>query len=130
MELTQIRLLVTDFPAVYRFYRDVIGLTPQFDNENGPYAKLSPARGAAAIALQAGDQIAALLPDVAQGTATDVRTLIALRVDDLDRVVAGIRERGGTVEAGPAPMGDRLNVAYVRDPEGNVVELQEWLAPR
>ncbi|MBF9068319.1 VOC family protein [Streptacidiphilus fuscans] len=130
MELTQIRLLVTDFPAVYRFYRDVLGLTPQFDNEEGPYAKLSPARGAAAIALQAREQVAVLLPDVAQGPATEVRALVALRVDDLDKAVAGIRQRGGTVDAGPAPMGDRLNVAYVRDPEGNVVELQEWLTPR
>jgi predicted enzyme related to lactoylglutathione lyase len=130
MELTQIRLLVTDFPAVYRFYRDVLGLTPQFESEDGPYAKLSPPLGSAAVALQARAQVAALLPDVAQGPATDVRAVIALRVDDLDKVVAGIRERGGTVGAGPAPMGDRLRVAYVRDPEGNVVELQEWLAPR
>jgi catechol 2,3-dioxygenase-like lactoylglutathione lyase family enzyme len=52
MELTQIRLLVSDFPAVYRFYRDVLGLKPQFEAENGPYAKLSPDTGDAAIELQ------------------------------------------------------------------------------
>ena len=27
MKLTHVRLLVTDFPACFRFYRDVMGLT-------------------------------------------------------------------------------------------------------
>jgi catechol-2,3-dioxygenase len=33
MELTQVRLIVSDFPACFRFYRDVLGLKPQFDDE-------------------------------------------------------------------------------------------------
>ncbi|MEZ0067945.1 lactoylglutathione lyase [Streptacidiphilus sp. MAP12-20] len=128
MELTQIRLLVTDFPAVYRFYRDVLGLTPQFEAEQGPYAKLSPPQGGAAIALQRREQVAALLPDAAELPGDGVRALIALRVDDLDAACAELTRRGGTIAQGPAPMGDRLRVAYLRDPEGNVVELQEWRA--
>ncbi|MFE4603763.1 VOC family protein, partial [Kitasatospora indigofera] len=42
MELTQVRLLVDDFGSCFRFYRDVLGLTPQQDDESGPYGKLSP----------------------------------------------------------------------------------------
>ncbi len=61
MELTQIRLMVSDFPAVYRFYRDVLGLKPQFEAEHGPYAKLSPDTGHAAIALQDRAQLADVL---------------------------------------------------------------------
>jgi catechol 2,3-dioxygenase-like lactoylglutathione lyase family enzyme len=53
MELTQVRLIVSDFPACFRFYRDVL--------------------------------------------------------------------------AEPAVMWERLRVAYLRDPEGNLIELQEWL---
>ncbi|WP_037601280.1 VOC family protein [Streptacidiphilus rugosus] len=128
MELTQIRLLVTDFPAVYRFYRDVVGLTPQFDAEQGPYAKLSPPGGSAAVALQQRDHVAALLTDAAIPPGEGLRALIALRVDDLEKACAELTERGAVVEPGPAPMGDRLLVAYLRDPEGNVVELQQWLA--
>ena len=31
---------------------------------------------------------------------------------------------------GPGPMGDRIQVAYLEDPEGNLIELQEWLVLR
>jgi predicted enzyme related to lactoylglutathione lyase len=31
---------------------------------------------------------------------------------------------------GPAPMTDRMRVAHLKDPEGNLVELQEWLLLR
>ena len=129
MELTQIRLLVTDFPAVYRFYRDVLGLKPQFEAEDGPYAKLSPDTGHAAVALQDRAQLAALLGPLA-AEPTGQRALLVLRVNDLDAACAELRTRGGEFEHGPAPMGDRIRVAYLTDPEGNLIELQEWLALR
>jgi hypothetical protein len=31
---------------------------------------------------------------------------------------------------GPSPMTDRMRVAHLKDPEGNLVELQEWLLLR
>ena len=52
MELVQVRLVVNDFGAVFRFDRDVLGFKPQVDDERGPYGKLSPPLGNAAIALQ------------------------------------------------------------------------------
>jgi catechol-2,3-dioxygenase len=36
VHLTQIRLIVSDFPAVAAYYRDVIGLTPQFEHVSAP----------------------------------------------------------------------------------------------
>ncbi len=50
MELAQVRLLVTDFAGCYRYYRDVLGLKPQFEAEDGPYAKFTPDGGTAGIA--------------------------------------------------------------------------------
>ncbi|MEH0418619.1 VOC family protein [Streptomyces sp. B21-083] len=129
MELTQIRLLVSDFPAVYRFYRDVLGLKPQFEAESGPYAKLSPDTGHAAIALQDRAQMAGVLERL--GTEPDGhRVLLVLRVDDLDAAHAELTARGAEFLRGPGPMGDRMRVAHLADPEGNLIELQEWLALR
>ncbi|MFI6150336.1 VOC family protein [Streptomyces sp. NPDC051109] len=129
MELTQIRLLVTDFTACYRFYRDVLGLTPQVDDERGPYAKLSPSGGGAAIALHDRGEMADVVAALA-GAPTGHRALIALRVDDLDSAHADISARGGTFLGAPAPLGDRIRVAHLADPEGNLVELQEWTGAR
>jgi len=55
---------------------------------------------------------------------------IAFLVDDLASVVEAVVDNGGEVLGGPvrtnvAELGE-LEVAYVRDPEGNIIELQRW----
>ncbi|MFS4095292.1 VOC family protein [Streptomyces sp. AF1A] len=129
MELAQVRLLVTDFAACYRFYADVLGLKPQSGATEGPYEKFSPHTGSAGIALQDRAMMAEILDELG-GAATGHRSLVVLRVDDLDAYCAEITSRGATLQHGPAPMTDRMRVAHVKDPEGNLVELQEWLLLR
>jgi lactoylglutathione lyase len=129
MEFTQVRLLVADFPASYRFYRDVLGLKPQFEAEDGPYAKFSPDEGTAGIAMQDRAQMAEVLGELGR-EAAGYRSLVVLRVDDIDTYAEDIAARGAVLVNGPAPMTDRMRVAHVRDPEGNLIELQQWLAPR
>ncbi|MEU6670689.1 VOC family protein [Streptomyces sp. NPDC046727] len=129
MELAQVRLLVTDFPACYRFYADVLGLKPQSGTTEGPYEKFSPHAGSAGIALQDRAMMAEVLNELGEA-ATGHRSLVVLRVDDLDAYCAEIVSRGATLLHGPAPMTDRMRVAHLKDPEGNLVELQEWLLLR
>ena len=129
MELSQVRLLVTDFAACYRFYRDVLRLTPQFEAPGGPCAKFSPDGGTAGIALQDRAQMAQVLDELG-AEPSGYRSLVVLHVDDLDRYCAEVTDRGARLRHGPAPMTDRMRVAHLTDPEGNLVEVQEWLAPR
>jgi len=58
------------------------------------------------------------------------RSLVVLRVDDLDAYCAQITSRGASLLREPAPMTDRMRAAHLKDPEGNLVELQEWLLLR
>ncbi|MFE2043434.1 VOC family protein [Streptomyces sp. NPDC059477] len=128
MELAHVRLLVTDFTACYRFYADVLGLKPRSGATGGPYERFSPATGAAGaagIALQDRAAMAALLDETGE-PATGHRSLVVLRVDDLDDYCARIAARGATLLHGPAPQTERMRVAHLKDPEGNLVELQEW----
>ncbi|MFI0511638.1 VOC family protein [Streptomyces sp. WSLK1-5] len=129
MELAQVRLLVTDFAACYRFYAEVLGLKPQSGATNGPYEKFSPATGSAGIALQDRAMMARVLDELGD-PADGHRSLAVLRVDDLDAYCEQITARGATLLQGPAPMTDRMRVAHLKDPEGNLVELQEWLLLR
>ncbi|MFG2497036.1 VOC family protein [Streptomyces sp. NPDC048441] len=126
MELAQVRLLVSDFSSCYHFYAQVLGLKPQSGAVDGPYEKFSPAFGSAGIALQDRSMMAQLLGELGE-SATGHRSLVVLRVDDLDAYCAQVVERGGTIAHGPVPMTDRMRVAHLKDPEGNLVELQEWL---
>ena len=126
MELAQVRLLVTDFRACYRFYADVLGLKPQSGAQDGPYEKFSPAAGSAGIALEDRAMMAQVIGDLS-GAPDGYRSLVVLRVDDLDEYCEQIVARGAEILHGPAPMTDRMRVAHLKDPEGNIVELQEWL---
>ncbi|AQY20530.1 VOC family protein [Streptomyces chattanoogensis] len=129
MELAQVRLLVADFRTSYRFYRDVLGLKPQFEAEGGPYAKFLCDSGSAGIALQERADMAEVIGEL--GTEPDgYRSLVVLRVEDVDAYCAEITGRGAVLVHGPGPMTDRMRVAHLKDPEGNLLELQEWLVLR
>jgi predicted enzyme related to lactoylglutathione lyase len=126
VELAQVRLLVSDFAACYRFYAEVLDLKPQSGATEGPYEKFSPITGSAGIALQDRAMMAEVLGELGD-SATGHRSLVVLRVDDLDSYCAAITARGAALIHGPAPMTERMRVAHLKDPEGNLVELQEWL---
>jgi lactoylglutathione lyase len=126
MELTQVRLLVSDFPAAVRFYADVLGLPPQFPDPQPPYAAFKPEQGGT-LALHDRAELDRALGGALRPAGDGA--LVALRVDDLDAYLAEITTRGATVLSGPVDLG-RLRAAYLRDPEGNLIELQQWLATR
>lgn len=127
MELSQVRLIVSDFAGCFRFYRDVLGLKPQFDDDRGPYAKFTPDEGSAGIALHDRADLERDVPGLA--AAGGDRALVVLHVEDVDGYAAEIAARGAVLLDGPSVLWERLRVAYLRDPEGNLVELQQWLAP-
>jgi len=127
MELVQIRLIVDDFGACFRFYRDVLGLKPQVDDESGPYGKLTLPGGAAAVALHTRADVERELPWLG-GRAEGDAALVVLKVADLESVAADLASRGARWVAGPQPRWG-MRVAYLRDPEGNLIEFQQWPAP-
>lgn len=118
MQLVQTRFLVRRFGDAFDFYRDIFGLAPQRGQRDGLYEKFSFPRGDAAIALQ--------VPSAELPLLEHDRAVVAVRVDDLDRTVALLTGRGAVLAAPPAVRFGTLNCAYVRDPEGNLIELQKW----
>lgn len=131
MHLTQIRLIVDDFPAVAAYYRDVIGLKPQFEHPvEPPYTAFKPELGSALCLHERADLARTLGDGVLRDLPSGDASLVSLRVDDLDAYLAGVTGRGAQVVAGPVTFGARTRNAYLRDPEGNLIELQQWLTVR
>lgn len=54
-------------------------------------------------------------------------THLALVVDSLDAAQVFLKERGIPVTEGPHPIGRRRVALFFRDPDGNVIELNEML---
>ncbi|MDQ3821955.1 MAG: VOC family protein [Actinomycetota bacterium] len=112
MHLTHVRLLVDDFGAAFRFYRDVLGLEPSFGDEEGPYASFATEPASLSIFTRDGQRETVDLRDAGDSA------VVPLEVDDVD----GDAERLGLSE--PVSRADwGIRVTYVRDPSGNVLEL-------
>jgi lactoylglutathione lyase len=113
-------LSAADFAASLRFYRDLLG---------GVEAYRFPEDDPAFVTLRFGDSelgIGAMrggtpLHGQPQRPATGHRIELCLYVDDVDATVAAARAHPILLEPADQPWGER--VAYVADPDGNLVML-------
>jgi lactoylglutathione lyase len=56
-------------------------------------------------------------------------THVAFVVPDLDAAQATLREAGLVLSGGPVRLGNRVRAVFVRDPDHNVIELDEFVSP-
>ncbi len=119
MRFSQARLLVDDFAAAFRFYRDTLGLSTASGDESSGYASFDTGSGMIAIFERGG-----------QGEVVELRppgdsTLLVLEVDDVDADVARLEAHVAREPVDQPHWGGR--VAYLRDPSGNLIELFQAL---
>jgi catechol 2,3-dioxygenase-like lactoylglutathione lyase family enzyme len=119
MKFSQARLLVTDFDAAFRFYRDELGLSASFGDESSGYASFDTGSGTVAL-FERADQAA-----VVELRPPGDSTVLVLEVDDVDAVVARLGARVVQAPQDQPDWGGR--VAYLRDPSGNLIELFQTL---
>ena len=130
MKLTHVRLLVTDFDACFRFYRDVMGFQVAWGAEGSGYADFKSRRGEAMVALFSRQGMADALgggnlPPDAQ---CQDRAMLVFEAADLDSTVEALKARGAQFVT---ELQDRpdwgIRTAHLRDPEGNLIELNSPL---
>lgn len=119
-------LYVADVPASVDFYERALGQRRRFVHESGQYAELDT--GDTALALAAHELAAANLPGVfGPDRRTNSGGRPTFEVCFVTRNVQAAFERAvgeGAVSVSPPhtqPWGQ--DVAYVRDPDGNLVEI-------
>ena len=115
-EIGQIAITVSDISVALPFYRDVLGLAFLFN----PSKELA--------FLSAGE--IRIMLSTPQGAGTvGKNSILYFRVSDIAKVYADIVSRGAAGERGPeltAKMPDyELWLAFVRDPDGNLIGLME-----
>jgi lactoylglutathione lyase len=127
MKLINIRLLVSDFPAALKFWRDIMMLSMSYGDETMGYAYFDT--GNAGLELFSRDGFAASLGE-ATPTPMPVghQAVIVFRVDNVDASYADLVKRGATAVAGPQ---DRpawqARTAHLSDPDGYLVEIYSQL---
>ena len=114
---------VSNVETAIRFYGDTLGLRVEGRRDDLPENREAE--------FSAGD--GALLVYESVGAGKSRHTVAGFRVDDIDAVVGGLRERGVTFEEydlpdlrtenGIAPVGD-VRAAWCKDPDGNIIAIE------
>jgi catechol 2,3-dioxygenase-like lactoylglutathione lyase family enzyme len=115
---------VSNVDKAVEYYGGVLGLELQIRRDDLPENREAEFRG--------GDGTLVIYESVAAGQSRG--TVAGFRVDDIDSVVAGLRERGVAFEEydlpdlktenGIASIGD-LRAAWARDPDGNIIAFEQ-----
>ena len=125
VKLTHVRLLVDDYLACLRFWRDTVGLRVVFGDETGPYASFDS--GPARLSIYQAARMNSVVPLSGRSSAPSDRSVIQLDVDSVDATVELLRSRGVSVTVPSDQHEWGIRAAHFRDPEGNLVELAERL---
>ena len=133
MRLDHTRLLVVNFAACFRFYRDVLGLTVTWGHEADSYAAFTDQEDkTVTLALfrrQAMAEVVGASHLPVEAAAQD-RSMLIVEVEDVDAEVERLQALGARFVLGPQDFPDwGIRSAYLRDPDGNLVEVCGGLPP-
>jgi lactoylglutathione lyase len=115
-------LVVADLDRALRFYVDVLGLS--LGHRSGSYAQL--ATGATRLALYERPAMAATLGRALRAPDLDAPGFeLGFKVTDVDAAFAELVARGAPAVTPPTDRRWGQRTAYVRDPDGHLIELAE-----
>ena len=121
MKLRYVILYVADPRATVDFYTRAFGLEPGFVHPAGDYAEM--VTGETKLAFSAIALMQSLGKTLATGTVEHPSFEIALEVEDVAAALARAVAAGAGLVSPPAVMDWGQTIAYVRAPEGTLVEI-------
>jgi lactoylglutathione lyase len=117
-------LIVEDLDRALEFYTRVMGLN--LGHRSGDYAQLDT--GVMRLALYTRSAMAKTLGMALERPSSNAPGFeIGFKVDDVDAAVSDLRARGAAVVVPPTDRFWRQRTAYVRDPDGHLIELAQDL---
>ena len=122
------RLLVSNFKACFLFYRDIMGFQATFGTENDIYADFNT--GTLTIALFDRQAMSAAVGTTHLPAQVDAQDKVCLvfAVEDVDATCQQLKKQNVQLVAGPSDRPDwGIRAAYFRDPEGNLIEINQPL---
>jgi catechol 2,3-dioxygenase-like lactoylglutathione lyase family enzyme len=127
------RLNVRDYAACKLFYRDVLGLKVSMVNDAQEYTEFDA--GATKITILNRSRLKDYIDSVETATydPNDAKIMLTFAVPNLDEAIAHLKSKGVGIFSSPSQFledgitGGAIS-ACVRDPDGNLIELEQWLS--
>lgn len=127
LDLTHVRLLVTDYGACFRFYRDVLGFDVTWGDAESGYADFDT--GETTLAIFTRRWMAEAIGTTDRPADAEAQDDVALvfAVDDVDGAYDRMRDGVAFVTEPHDEPGWGIRVAHLRDPDGTLLEITEPL---
>ena len=125
LTLTHTRLLVTEYRATFRFYRDVLGLAVEWGGEDSGYAEFTA--GATTLALFDRSAMAESVGAGHKAIDTEQQDEVAIvfDVESVDEVYVRLKSETEFDTVPHDQPGWGVRVAHLRDPAGTLIEINE-----
>jgi lactoylglutathione lyase len=124
LQLTHLRLLVSNYKDSFLFYRDLLKFDVDWGDENSGYAEFNT--GYLKLGLFKKELMAEVVPRIEQPSYIVNRDKIALifAVDNVDEVYQQVKSQSAIVVTEPQDRPDwGIRTAHFRDPDGNLIEI-------
>ena len=133
MKFDHPRLLVANFPKCFRFYQDLMELKVTWGDENDSYASFTDRQGTESVLAlfkrQAMAEVAGT-NDLPLNAIAQDRIALIFAVDDVDSAYVRLQNQSVTIVLEPRDYPDwGIRSAYLRDPDGNLIEINSELSP-
>ena len=131
MFLSHPRLLVTKFSETFHFYRDIMGFLVNWGDDTSGYASFNDGKSKLpmlAIFNRTAMSTVMGTTDLPLETSAQDRVLLIVEVEDVDKTYLDFTKKGVVFTLPPQDMpGWGIRSAYLRDPDGNLIELSSAL---
>lgn len=129
LRLDNTRLLVSDFDESFRFYRDVMGFEVMWGDEGSGYASFKTSgNGRLSIFRRAEQAKTVGTADLPSEAKAQDRFVLVFRSRNVDKRLKRMKGKCTGRIIGPEDRPDwGIRAAYLRDPDGNLIEIHSPL---
>jgi lactoylglutathione lyase len=124
LQLTHLRLLVSNYKDSFLFYRDLLKFDVDWGDEDSGYAEFNT--GYLKMGLFKKELMAEVVPRIEQPSYVVNRDKVVLifAVDNVDEVYELVKGQNAIVVTEPQDRPDwGIRTAHFRDPDGNLIEI-------
>lgn len=124
IRVRSIRVLATDPEAIAAFYAKAFGMSETRRPANtAAFKEIVLNSGSTADKARMATATPIVIATRPKDAPAGAMASLILEVPDLDRAIAAVKANGGTLMRPPSKSGEGLSYAFVKDPDGNQIEL-------
>jgi predicted enzyme related to lactoylglutathione lyase len=124
IHVRSIRVLATDPEAVATFYEKAFGMSETRRAANtATFKEIIINSGSTVDAAKKSTSTPIVIATRPKDAPAGAMASLILQVPDLEKAIEAAKASGGVLLRGPSKSGEDLNFAFLKDPDGNQIEL-------